>query len=254
MTVDPYLPCPLPIPDYLAAFRARAERLTEIAAMEDLATPVTTCGEWTLRELLRHVGFVHRWATLAIATATAPDRAAVAMPDGEDADVVASWFNDGATALFLALDGLDPEAATWHPFPAPRTGALWIRRMTHETTIHTIDAELALGGAPVVDSRLASDGIDEYLSLILPHLVASGKVELPPGSLHLHCIDVDGEWVVNAANGLELRREHAKGDAAIRGPAAALLADLWGRRGRLGDSDIIGNAGVAEAWLAIGGN
>ena len=44
-------------------------------------------------------------------------------------------------------------------------------------------------------------------------------------------------------------REHAKGSAAVRGPAATLLAVLWGRR-PLTDADVVGDAAVAERLLA----
>jgi hypothetical protein len=74
-------------------------------------------------------------------------------------------------------------------------------------------------------------------------------------NLHVQCTDVEGEWlIVPSPDGLIITREHAKGDAALRGPAGALLADLWGRRGALGDIDIAGDTDVAASWLAIGGN
>jgi predicted lipid carrier protein YhbT len=77
--------------------------------------------------------------------------------------------------------------------------------------------------------------------------------------LHIHCTDVAGEWlVVPDGEGFALTREHAKGDAAIRGAAADVLLALWGRRGvaaALGGAelDVVGDASVAEAWLSIGG-
>lgn len=254
MTVDPYLACPLPAESYVAVVRAEAQRFAAIAAQADLATSVTSCGDWTLRDLIRHVGFVHRWATSAMMTGDAPDRGSIAMPANDEQTSIAAWFSDGAETLVSTLTGLDPTASTWHPFPPPATNAVWLRRMAHETMIHRTDAELALGEAPMVEPEIASDGIDEYLSLTLPHLLASGRAKLPNGSIHLHCTDVSGEWLVVDDNGLALRREHAKGDAAVRGPAAAILADLWGRRGRLGEVEVVGDAAVAEAWLAIGGN
>lgn len=254
MSVDLYQPCPLEPPVYINALRADHAALVQVAQTADLATPVTTCGEWTLRDLLRHVGFVHRWATEAIATTAAPDRSQIVMPDGDDATTIAGWFDEGGRRLFEALQAHDAHEATWHPFPPAQLHAVWIRRMAHETSVHRIDAELACGRAVAVDAVLASDGIDEYLSLTLPHLLAGKRAELPSGTLHLHCTDVAGEWLVEDDGGLRISREHAKGDAAVRGPAAAILADLWGRSGRLGDVDVVGDQTVAERWLSIGGN
>jgi uncharacterized protein (TIGR03083 family) len=254
MTVDPYVTCPLAVSTYIESVRSDAATLADLGRVEPLTTPIATCGEWTLRELLRHVGFVHRWATHAIADAAAPDRASVPMPADETSDSLVSWFIEGANGISEALATLPTDAPTWHPFPAPLVGAVWVRRMAHETMVHRLDAELAAGRTPFVDPALASDGIDEYLSLIVPHLVRQGRVDLPTSSLHLHCTDVAGEWLVTNIDGLGLVREHAKGDAAVRGPAGAILAELWGRRAALGQCDIVGDTSAADAWLAIGGN
>jgi hypothetical protein len=80
--------------------------------------------------------------------------------------------------------------------------------------------------------------------------------ELPKSSsLHVHCTDTAGEWLVSSPDGhqLELRREHAKGDAALRGPADALLLTLWGRRHGALTIDVVGDQAVAGDWLALGG-
>ena len=50
----------------------------------------------------------------------------------------------------------------------------------------------------------------------------------PP--IHLHCTDVDGEWLVRRSpDGLDIERAHAKGDVAARGTASDLDLYLWGR-------------------------
>ena len=50
-----------------------------------------------------------------------------------------------------------------------------------------------------------------------------------------------------------MRREHAKGDAALRGPAESLLLRLWGRAVPDGSVDLVGDPDAASAWLALGG-
>ena len=71
------------------------------------------------------------------------------------------------------------------------------------------------------------------------------------GSVHLHCTDVEGEWLVTAdADGADVvTREHAKGDAAVRGPAHDLLMVLW-RRQPLDTVEVIGDRAVAERLIA----
>jgi hypothetical protein len=49
-------------------------------------------------------------------------------------------------------------------------------------------------------------------------------------------------------------REHAKGDAALRGPAEAILLRLWNRDSlRAAELDEVGDPAVAAAWLAVPG-
>ncbi len=65
-----------------------------------------------------------------------------------------------------------------------------------------------------IDAELASDGIDEFLEYFTGRPFDGAPVG---GTVHLHCTDVDGEWLVTEDG---FTREHAKGDAAVRGPAS----------------------------------
>jgi uncharacterized protein (TIGR03083 family) len=186
-------------------------------------------------------------------TAAMPDRGAVERPASQDE--LLDWFTAGTANLLETLSDIDPTGPTWHPFAPPQLAGLWPRRLAHETTIHLLDAQLACSDKQGVDAVMASDGIDEYLTVTLPRVLVGDGATSPTTTLHIHCTDVEGEWlIVPSPDGLIITREHAKGDAALRGPAGALLADLWGRRGALGDIDIAGDTDVAASWLAIGGN
>ena len=253
MTVDSYVLCPRDPADYIARLTVESASLSALVESQPLDTPVTTCGDWDLAALATHVGWVYRWAAVALRTAAMPERGAVTRPDSPDE--LHDWFTTSANDALDALDRVDPSAPTWHPFQPPQLAGFWPRRLAHETTIHLLDAQLATSTTPDVDASMASDGIDEYLTVALPRVLAGEGVTAPSTTLHIHCTDVDGEWlIVPSADGLVITREHAKGDAALRGPAAALLADLWGRRGALGNIDIAGDPEVAASWLAIGGN
>ena len=101
----------------------------------------------------------------------------------------------------------------------------------------------------------ASDGIDEYFELVLPRLGVREHVEVPTGSFHVHCTDVAGEWLVERdGDALRVTREHAKGDAALRGPAEAILLRLWNRDSpRAEELNEVGDPAVAAAWLSLPG-
>ena len=68
--------------------------------------------------------------------------------------------------------------------------------------------------------------------------------------MHLHCTDVAGEWTIRETDdGAVVTREHAKGDAAIRGAANDILLVLWRRRSP-STVDVIGDAEVAARFVA----
>ena len=151
--------------------------------------------------------------------------------------------------LLRLLGASDPEAAAWTWTP-DRTVGFFVRRMAHENAIHRWDAEEAAGGASPIDVEVAVDGIDEVLEVGMAYRSRGDAVEYPSGSLHLHRIDGNGEWLISAADGhLRVTREHAKGDAAVRGTAEGLLLYLWDRS-REG-LECFGDQTVVDAWATV---
>lgn len=234
--------------------RADAARITELVA-SDLSAAVPACPGWSLRDLIEHVGTVHRWARAAVETAARPEPDRPRDPAPEEADALARWFGDGAIALANALDAADPGAATWTPFPIVEpTVADWVRRQTHETSLHRWDAESAVTSPRPIAAELAADGIDEYVGVMLPRAVSRDDLEWPAGSCHLHCTDTAGEWTLEVRDGVYVvDREHRKGDAAVRGTAEHLLLRLWGRAVSDDAIEILGDAEVGRAWTSLGG-
>lgn len=226
--------------------------MAELARTGPLDAPVAACPGWDLRELVVHVGRVHRWAREAVVTAAPPGELELAAPG--DPEALAAWVLEGADALVAALTATAPDAPTWHFFAAPKVAGVWRRRQAHETLIHRHDAEAALGLLTPLDPALAADGIDEYFGLIVPRVLQRAGRAAPESSLHVHCTDTHGEWLLRTVDGSPvLTREHAKGDAALRGGAEALLLRLWART-PTGPVEVVGDPAAAEAWLALGGN
>ena len=203
---------------------------------------------------------MHRWARECVVTGAPPERSRATDPLAEpppvESDALARWFGDGAIGLANSLDAAGLDAPTWTPFPIPDpTVAVWLRRQTHETALHRWDAEAAVAAPRPMDPALASDGIDEYLSVILPRLMQRDGLVLPSGSVHLHCTDTPGEWTVEVVDGeYVIDRAHRKGDAAVRGTAEHLLLHLWGRDVPEGAVELLGDLDVGAAWTTLGGN
>ena len=234
--------------------RTEAERFATAIERSDLAAPVASCPGWTISRLTEHLGQIHRWADFCASNSRPPSAEEADALETYDETDATEWFRSGAAQIAATLDRLDPTAPTWHPFPVEQVGAFWSRRQAHETSMHRWDVEDALGTAGPIDAELASDGIDEYFEAIVPRLAQKGA-ELPAGSLHVHCTDVAGEWLVSLVAGeYQVIRAHEKGDAVMRGPAASMLLRLWGRAVDDPEVQHFGDEGVLADWLAVGGN
>lgn len=238
---------------YVDHFLAEAERFASTLDGADLTAAVPACPGWDVGRLAQHLGQVHRWANFCAVNARPPSADEAAALESYDPARAADWYRGCADEIAATLRGLDPAAETWHPFPAERVAGLWPRRQAHETAMHRWDAQSAFGSPEAIDPELASDGIDEYFDLAVRRLLGRDGVTLPAGSLHIHCTDVDGEWLVwNDGGEYRVRRAHEKGDAALRGPASAILLRLWGRA----DSDElspVGDESVLADWLGLAG-
>jgi hypothetical protein len=121
--------------------------------------------------------------------------------------------------------------------------------MAHETAVHAWDAQCATGSTSEIDAALASDGIDEFVHVMVMGNMREEEGPLS-GSVHIHCTDVDGEWLImpTDTSDVVVTREHAKGDCAIRGSASSLLLGLW-RRIPMSSLEVIGSSDVAAQFL-----
>ena len=239
---------------YLATLRDEGDRF--IAAIEQglLDAPVEACPGWDVMELAIHLGWVHRWASGVVASGAAIDQRSIAKPPREP-DAVLRYAREGLIDLLATLTAANPNAATWHAWRARKIVAVWIRRQAQELMIHRWDAEQAVGTHATLAPERAADGIDEYFELVVPRKIDRDGTVLPEGSLHVHCTDTEGEWLIRVIGShYELRRQHAKGDLAWSAPAEDILLTLWGRRDlAAAGNDILGDRDLLDRWLAIGG-
>ena len=237
---------------YIGHLRRAAADFAAVVESGPLDAPVAACPGWDVARLTVHLGVIHRWARhCAIHGEPPADREAFEPGDRD----LAEWFTEGADELVSTLVEIDLEGPTWHPFTVARVGRVWPRRQLHETTIHRWDAQRAIGEPNAIDPEVASDGIDEYFEIVIPRLTVREGIQVPTGSFHVHCTDVDGEWLVwNDGGEYRMKRAHEKGDAALRGPAEAILLRLWGRTRDLTEPlSPVGDESVLDAWLAIAG-
>ena len=240
---------------------ASTETLAGLVDGTDLATPVPTCPDWTLRQLATHVGRAQRWAAQIVSTRSAEFIPFRQVPDGkfpDDPALHAAWLRAGATRIIGAVReaGGDPVWA----FNTLRPASFWARRMAHETAVHRADAEIATGREVSFEPDIAADAIDEWLGFMSG--LAPGDADprldaLPDGAvLHVHAtdegLDGAGEWLVRREGSqVTVQAGHGRGDVVLRGPAGRLLLVLL-RRVPPDDPQVqvLGDPELLASWLA----
>jgi len=232
------------IPVHIDVLRDEGERM---AAAIDRADPdggVPSCPEWTVRDLVRHLGGVHRWATGYITSRrTEISQAELDEVVGSwpaDADL-AAWLAQGCADLVAALVAAPDDLQCWTFLPAPSPRAMWARRQAHETAVHRVDAEQAVGAAVTgFAAPFAADGIDELLRLFVPRRTTRLHAD-PPTSLAFRCTDdgpdadtdTDTSWLLHVdADGVRTTSADVAGAACtVAGAAGDLFLALWNRSG-----------------------
>ncbi len=225
--------------DRIKRLSADGTRLIE-AASSDLTAGIPGCPDWTTGDLLGHVG--RGWRMIAFFVSHCPPEPVdTGVGEAPKGPAVIDYAQAGLTELLEVLAVADPATPTW-TFGADQTVAFFIRRAHLETLVHRVDAEAAIDDPTPVDPVEAADVVDELLSF------AGRGDSRPSGSLHLHQTDGDGEWLLEVVDGeVAVRREHAKGDAALRGTGVELMMVMWGRRSVDG-LELFGDGSIVDEW------
>lgn len=208
------------------------EAMAVAVAQADLDARVPTCPDWNVRDLTKHLGMVHRWATGYVAERRTQmwevddDGIVGTWPSDED---IVDWFRTGHRALVRALADADPDVEYWTFLRAPTPLSMWARRQAHETAVHRVDAELVTGTAPSFPPAFAADGIDELLVSFITRRRTKLTSE-PPRTMRVVATDADGDWLVTIGPDGVTTTAGAAADVAVTGPASDLYLALWNRR------------------------
>lgn len=245
------------------ALEAEAAAFAEIAAGADLEEPVPSCPGWSVAELVRHLGAMHRWAGGTVRVG-APRRLSL-RELGVSFPVVPGdhlpWYTEGAGRLLEILRAADPDAPVW-AWGVDQHVRFWSRRMLFETAVHRADLEIACGRTPAVAPDTAADGMDELLENLERAAAFAPKVENLRGDgevLAFEAADLGSRWLFRLLpDRFEWSRHDAPdgpgepgaADATVRGAASDVFLFLWGRR-KLGDSalEFSGNDDLLVHWV-----
>lgn len=245
--------------EFVKTLEREGELLSELAERAGTDAPVPTCPQWRVADLLRHTGSVHRWATAFVAEGRRDPFPFPEAPELADAELPA-WFREGHADLVRTLEQAPADVQCWTFLPTapPSPLAFWARRQAHETAVHRMDAEAALGGAfpsvSPVAPEFAEDGVDELLTGF--HARPRSRMRTPePRVLRIRAFDTGAVWTVH------LSAEPARTvrgatddpvDCEVSGEAAWLYAALWNRLPLAGPG-VTGDLALARLWSETAG-
>lgn len=247
-----------PTPERLA--EGLREQTAAFAAHVDGGDPgarVPTCPDWTLRDLVAHVGRAHRWAAELVRTRS---QELTGGPSGIPLDGFEpwrGWLLEGAELLVAAAEEAGPDVTLWS-FVGPRPPAFWLRRMLNDTSVHQADAAATTGGAFAIAPDLAADAIDEALLMLSGPWAEKARPQLAElrgdgQTIAWRATDhPSAAWLVTRApDGVTWRRSPAEGDANVSASLPDLLRVL---SRRLPPDDpavtVTGDRPLLDHWLS----
>ncbi|MFT3877615.1 MAG: maleylpyruvate isomerase N-terminal domain-containing protein [Propioniciclava sp.] len=221
------------------------------AASAGLDAEVPNCPGWRVRDLVTHMGVVHRWSAAFVTKSKPRPEKVVEAEAAASADLL-DWFDDGMVELLNAFASAPEDLDIrffLHDAPPPRDA--WLRRMVHETTIHAADTIAARLGRSVtaaelwVPAWLAADGVDELLTGAVPRRTDPPALAVGEHVL-VHATDAARAWLLTGGDERTsaTRVEEVKApliaanvDQVIEGSAAAVYLALWNRGSSVGADD-----------------
>jgi uncharacterized protein (TIGR03083 family) len=248
--------------EYQAVIRANADELLAGLASADVTAPVPACPDWTVRDLVDHLGRIHQWARLNASSgldSTSPDHPTTG-PAGDQP--LASWYAGCVDDLLKVLATTDPAEPCWTFQSGNEMARFWSRRQSHELAMHRNDLRAAMGLGYRYEPAHAADGIGEVLDVFLERRKAYGVPPLDvPAPLLIECTDRPERWLLvpepddpteHHAEGPDVPPARAATAAArLRGSAAGLLLTLWKRQDPTAAGLAIdGDADLAGRYLA----
>lgn len=243
--------------EQIEAIRTATDRFLRNIEAAGIDAPVLTCPDWTVADLARHLGQVHRWAAHIVGeriTDFADARADYAPVDADpDLAALGDWVSQGSADLQAVLAASpDDLAALVFVKSAPPPRQFWARRQSHETTVHAVDALAArLGRLPTtkeaeVPAELALNGLEELLVGFLPRKSSAMRAKAPVSFL-VAPTDSDRCWTVRLSPDPPVTVPGADPDndpdAVITGSAATLYLGLWNRGDEIsvtGEPELLG--------------
>ncbi|WP_436533750.1 maleylpyruvate isomerase family mycothiol-dependent enzyme [Actinoplanes sp. HUAS TT8] len=227
---------------YLSAMESETGRLVAAVGRRDPHEPVPSCPDWSVRDLVTHVGTGHRLSAAVVRAKASKPAPYELIQAPED---FGPWLAEGAGELVTAVreQGFDTEVWAW--VPQHQTTGFWLRRMLHDLIIHRFDVD----PDGDLDEDLAVDGVADIL---LCYATLSAREPSPMAGLRgrgetLQFGDgVHGWHVTLTPGGAQWRPGVAAADVELTAPARELLLVLNRRRE---PGECRGDRALLDRWV-----
>ncbi|MGA8117687.1 MAG: maleylpyruvate isomerase family mycothiol-dependent enzyme [Actinocatenispora sp.] len=241
-------------------------RLAESAAVAGPDAPVPTTPEWTIADLVAHVGQTQNWAAEIIErritdpTQLPTEMAVLPADPGE----WQAWLSESAQRFVSACSDDAFDAPVFNAAGDQRSGTrFWLTSVLNETVVHGFDAANAAGRPADVDADIAAALISNHLTMLTSptwEMLRSESAHAIRGTgqtlqwLATDTADDPGAWFVERRpDGATWRPGTGPADVTMTGPARSLLLVLT-RRLPLTDREatdisVDGDTDLAGLWL-----
>jgi len=157
----------LPFPDYLRLLESESARFRSVLETTDPGARVPACPDWDAADLLWHLAEVQWfWGSIVLSRPEGPDHGFEEPERPEQLTDMLTAFDEQSQRLVRALRDADPADSAWTWSQEHTVGFIY-RRQAHEALIHRLDAEQTAGQVTALDPRLATDGVDEVLRVMI---------------------------------------------------------------------------------------
>ena len=240
---------------HLEWLELKATALGDAADGVDPDVPVGIVPDWSLRESLRHIGGIHRWAATMVREArterwdtTLLEVVGGAWPDDEE---LVDWYRDGHAALVAAIRDADPALEGWAFLPAPSTRrVLGPAAGARDRDPPRRRPELHRGGHRV---RRGVRGRRRRRGALRVRAAAQRPARGPAGAAAGGDRRRTACWTARLGPELVDARDrrrgrgHAGGRLHRRAPASDLYLLIWNRRHAATD-EVSGDPSVLDVW------
>jgi uncharacterized protein (TIGR03083 family) len=210
--------------DMLALIDDRSAALRDAAAQAGFGARVPGCPDWTVADLITHVGDVQIFwaAAVTVGPAAAPPGDDV-IGDREPHGDLLTWSAEATDRLTGALRDAGPNRICWTWWEefdmAPNTSEAIARHQVQEAAVHAFDAQQASGHPLALPPQVAADGVNEYITVELP---TNGPWPYEPATIILET-GAGGSWLLDLGQlGVHVLEGDQHGDVK---PSATVTAD-----------------------------